>query len=610
MLTPQNPTYAYVGAFVEELTREAGVYDVVVCPGSRSTPLTLTIAGFATDVVDYPTPNGKRIRVWVLVDERSAAFFALGLAKTGAPVALVCTSGTAAANFYPAVCEAQQSRLPLIVLTTDRPPELQGVGAPQTMGQQHLYGEHVKWFAEMALPEASPTLMRYSRTMARRAIEMATATPAGAVHLNFPFREPLVNSASTPPLELLPTNEGQGNRSAFAQVERPALSIATADAERYAKTLQAYERGLIVVGSRSGDFQETEAFERALWQLAEKLQFPILADPLSNMRRLAHPLVIDNYEAFLRDGDFVQAAQPEIVIRFGAMPVSKPLLQYLQRYAAGEHLLIDAGNDWRDPAQVVATVIRSDADAYLSGVLPHLATREATEWATLWRGAHQRTKGALTEGVLGFDDLFEGRVFTELSTWLPSGSTLVVGNSMPIRDCDTFFPATESAITIVGNRGVNGIDGMVSTALGVAAQTQQPTLLVVGDLTFYHDLNGLLAAKQYNLNLTIIVINNDGGGIFSFLPQAEHHPDHFEAYFGTPTGLDFRHVTAMYGGSFTRVQQWGDFREAVLTGIQMGGLHVVEVPTNRATNVTMHRQLWAKVSEALQGLFPTKAKQP
>lgn len=615
MITPQNPTYAYVGAFVDELAR-AGVRDVVICPGSRSTPLTLTFAA------------EERIRKWVLVDERSAAFFALGIAKqSGSPVALVCTSGTAAANFFPAVCEAKASRIPLIVMTADRPPELQEVGAPQTMGQKYLYGEHVKWFSEMPLPESTDTLLRYARFTASRAVATTMMIPHGPIHLNFPFREPLTNNAMLghPLPEVSTRNKTlfEGRKSGYTYIDTEIFT--SLDLSYSTVGFSSLERGLIIVGNENSNFSLADYY--SIFDLALYMKYPVLVDPRSQMRFLpsnAKPLgydqvCIENYDVFLRDADFIQKAKPEFVIRIGTMPISKPLLTYLQSNPDCKIWIVDNGRGWLDPTLSAEKIIHADISTVLSGFKGGLEglevpKREKSDWLSLWQDVSNKTRTVIRHEMQKFEDLFEGRVFTEIESLLPMPSrlssdtqlNLVVGNSMPIRDCETFFPLTPKKIRIFANRGVNGIDGQISTALGIASlntegqiRWQGPTVLVVGDLTFYHDLNGLLAAKKYGLNLTVVVINNDGGGIFSFLPQAEHHPDHFEEYFGTPTGLNFSLVTEMYGGTFTRIQNWEEFRAAVTTGITEGGLHIVEVPTNRESNVAMHRHLWKKVSEAL-----------
>jgi 2-succinyl-5-enolpyruvyl-6-hydroxy-3-cyclohexene-1-carboxylate synthase len=586
----ENATYVCSGALVDELAR-AGVQHVVICPGSRSTPLALAFAAQSS------------IRHWVLIDERSAAFFALGIARsTQAPVALVCTSGTAAANFMPAVAEANLGRVPLIVLTADRPPELRGIGAPQTMDQTRLYGTHVKWSVDLALPEVNETILRYWRSIAGRAAATALAAPPGPVHLNIPFREPLTPASiagqSLPPLgsrEPVPW-EGRKEEQPYVRVVPARAAPDTRELDTLAATLSQVERGLIVVGptddSRLGE---------PLARLAGILGFPILADPLSQLRHgtFDHTLIVDSYDAFLRDDRFVHDMQPQVVLRFGAMPTSKVLLLYLKAHSRCQQIVVDDAGGWNDPMVAAEQMIYADAALLIDGLLDHLPQRQgSTEWASQWQQTASITRSALETALRDFDEPFEGRVFSELATLLPAGATLFVGNSMPVRDCDTFLGGSARQIRVLGNRGVNGIDGIVSTALGLAT-AGEPVVLVLGDLSFYHDLNGLLAARLHGLKVTIVVINNDGGGIFSFLPQAAY-PEHFETLFGTPHGLDFRPVVEMYGGTFRRARDWADFRTALNDGIDGDGFAVVEVPTNRATNVTMHRRLWQLVSEQLE----------
>ena len=586
----ENALFTYVGAFVAELPR-VGVRHAVVCPGSRSTPLAMAFAA---------QPD---IRVWMQIDERSAAFFALGLAKqTQAPVALLCTSGTAAANFFPAIVEANLSHVPLIVMTADRPPELRDNGAPQTIDQIHLYGSHVKWFSEVALPDATPAAMRYIRTLASRAAATARALPIGPVHLNFPLREPLVPDHAPAQSE----HPAPAATMTPAAIAAPDLSVTTTPlgalsattrvdiAGRFARTT----RGVIIVGPN--DHTDLAA---PVIALAHTLQYPILADPLSGLRGLAvdDPLVCASYDAFLRDPAFVASHAPQIIVRFGAMPVAKPVLQYIQHYADCPLYVIDGSGGWNEPTQLATAMIQTDPARFCVDLLATLATTDElghSTWCDSWSTVEQTTRTTLSRGIAAFTEPFEGRVFTELATLLPPGSTLFVGNSMPVRDLDTFFWHAPG-VHIFANRGANGIDGVTSTALGVsAAHHQSRTVLVIGDLSFYHDLNGLLAAKLYDLDLTIVLIDNDGGGIFSFLPQADF-PQYFEQLFGTPTGLDFAPVVGMYGGTFTHAANWEQFRDAVTQGMDAGGLHVVQVTTERTSNVALHRQLWRDLTTAL-----------
>jgi 2-succinyl-5-enolpyruvyl-6-hydroxy-3-cyclohexene-1-carboxylate synthase len=589
-----NPTYAYVYAFVEEL-QHSGIQHVVICPGSRSTPLAMAFAA-------HPT-----IRVWLHIDERSAAFFGLGLAKRlTQPVALLCTSGTAAANFLPAIVEAHLTHIPLLVLTADRPHELRENGAPQAIDQNRLYGSHVKRFFDVALPEATNAALRYIRTLANRATALTQAIPAGPVHLNLPFREPLI-PASQPDAPLPPLNQ----RDPLAWTGRPDSAYVTiSDAELgtpplaqlqlLAEQVSNVERGLIIVGT-----SVDPALTVPLVKLAQKLGYPILADPLSQLRCGKHDQshVISSYDAFLRIESFLEQAEPDLVLRFGAMPTCKPLLLYLKRYASCPQIVIDGNGGWEEPTQLASAMIHANPLALCHSLLELLAVRTSNVWLHRWQRTDQITRQALYTTLQDFTQLFEGRVFTELADLLPESATLYVGNSMPVRDLDTFFWCNTRNIRILGNRGASGIDGMISCALGASAAasasgSNDPTILVIGDLSFFHDLNGLLAAHLYKLNLVIVLVNNDGGGIFSFLPQAAY-PEHFEQLFGTPTGLDFRPVVQMYGGTFHHSETWEAFRNAMTQGMRAGGLHVIEVRTERASNVNMHRQLWQVVEEAL-----------
>ncbi|WP_376796878.1 2-succinyl-5-enolpyruvyl-6-hydroxy-3-cyclohexene-1-carboxylic-acid synthase [Thermogemmatispora sp.] len=596
--TPANPLYAYVGAFVSEL-RRAGIAHAVICPGSRSTPLAMAFA------------EEEGIRIWMHIDERSAAFFALGLAKRlAAPVALLCTSGTAAANFFPAIIEAKLTRVPLVVLTADRPHELRDCGAPQAIDQNRLYGVHVKWFVDAAPPEATPAALRYIRTLANRAVALARARPSGPVHLNLPFREPLTPE---PQPERLPSPaereplawEGRAEQTPYVRVTAAeGGGLPAAEVARLAALLRRHRRGLIIAGPQSEPH-----LAPALQRLAARCGYPLLADPLSQVRSTGQPAatVLRSYDAFLRSERFVAEAVPDLVLRFGAMPTSKPLLLYLQRYADRPLLVVDGDGGWEEPTQLASDMLHADPLLICQQLVEALAETtqdqpSSEDWLGRWQQAERLTQQALRKTMESFEEPFEGRVFSELAELLPDGATLYVGNSMPVRDLDTFF-WSERRIRCLGNRGANGIDGLLSSALGVSAAHQalaenDPVVLVIGDLAFFHDLNGLMAAHLHKLSLLVILINNDGGGIFSFLPQAAY-PTHFERLFGTPTGLDFAPAVKMYGGDFRRVACWDEFRSACQEGLSRGGLRVIEVRTERARNVLLHRRLWQAVDEAL-----------
>ncbi len=605
MTTEQHlgATYAYVGALVDALAL-SGVRHACLCPGSRSTPLALSLAA-------HPA-----IKLWMHVDERSCAFFALGLAKaSGTPVAIACTSGTAAANFYPAVVEARYGRVPLVALTADRPPELRENGAPQAIDQLNLYGRHAKWFMEMALPEESESMLRYARATAARAVATAIEAPAGPVHLNLPFREPFVpyiprNSeepepfssllAALPPEAGIHMYQGMGDMP----VVKGARAASELDVVNVAGLLRGIERGLIVCGP-----QADPGLADAVTELAVALGYPILADPLSGVRCGARDraLICDAYDALLHalPNDSIDALTPDVVVRFGAVPTSKGLLTFLNRIAL--HVLVDGDDGWQDPSARANVVVHADPVKLCDGLSARLfeaGHTPARAWLESWHNADLQAREGVQAYLERLDEPFEGKVFAELAALLPLGAVLYVGNSMPVRDLDTFFPSSGRYVRFLCNRGANGIDGVVSSALGAAAhmagrgEGQGPLALVIGDLSFYHDMNGLLAAKQHNLDATIILLNNDGGGIFSFLPQAAGVED-FERLFGTPTGLDFAPVARMYGCGFETVASWPAFRRAVSASLGAPGVRIVELRTDRDRNVMLHREIWKAVKEAL-----------
>ncbi|PDM41703.1 MULTISPECIES: 2-succinyl-5-enolpyruvyl-6-hydroxy-3-cyclohexene-1-carboxylic-acid synthase [unclassified Geobacillus] len=567
----------YIAAFVDELAK-IGVQDVVVSPGSRSTPLAIMMA-------EHPA-----MRVHINIDERSAAFFALGMAKAKRhPIALLCTSGTAVANYFPAVVEAYYSRVPLIVITADRPHELRDVGAPQAIDQLNIYGRYAKWFVEMALPEKSTDMLRYARTMAARAAGVAISAPAGPVHLNFPLREPLVPIVHEETWEQIEAKE-----PSYTTVIPGKMTIGMEQIQELYNELSSAEKGLIVCGQI-----DQPAFAEAVTKLAEMLDFPILADPLSQLRSGTHAkeYIIDSYDAILKDETIAASLVPDVVIRFGAMPVSKPLFLLLKRYPSIKQIVVDGEGGWREPTLMASYMVYCDEVEFCRRLIDIGASKQSkSQWSTTWKMINDIAKSVLLEATME-EELFEGKVFTELSQLLPDGATLFVGNSMPIRDTDTFFFTNDKEIRILANRGANGIDGVVSSALGASAVTE-PLVLVIGDLSFYHDLNGLLAAKMHGLHATIIVLNNNGGGIFSFLPQAKHKK-HFEMLFGTPTDLQFEHAVRMYEGNYQKIKTWDEFRHYVTQSLTTDGLHVMEVCTSRENNVRKHRLLWEKVSQEI-----------
>ncbi|MFG6119524.1 2-succinyl-5-enolpyruvyl-6-hydroxy-3-cyclohexene-1-carboxylic-acid synthase [Thalassobacillus sp. B23F22_16] len=566
----------YMAKFVQGLV-EAGVRDVVISPGSRSTPIAMTCAEY------------DEINHWVNLDERSAAFFALGMAKERRrPVALVCTSGTAAANYYPAVIEAFYSRIPLIVLTADRPHELRDVGAPQAIEQLNLYGEYVKWFHDLALPEGSEKMLRYANTTAGRAVQEAILGNAGPVQINLPLREPLIPDFTLP---------GLWETDRATKEQSPVIGKRGLDREHLdslIEKLKGFSKGVIVCGP-----QMDPELGEALAYLAKRIGAPVLADPLSQLRANKYEKnnIIETYDAILKHDEIKQALQPEFIIRFGAMPVSKPYLQWLTSLNAPLHFIVEPEAGYREPAGVETAAIYADPVIFSEQLAERLDEPIVEySWLDTWKSMNRIAKDLLL-AESPEEGMNEGHAVVKLAEVIPDQSILYVGNSMPIRDVDTFFMTTPKAVDIMANRGANGIDGVVSAALGTGANGK-PVTLLIGDLSFFHDMNGLLIAKQKNLNITIVLINNDGGGIFSYLPQASH-PEHYEELFGTPMGIEFQPFVEAYGGSYCLAESWEDYTNALAESYASSGLSVIEVRTRREENVPYHRAKWESVKEAI-----------
>jgi 2-succinyl-5-enolpyruvyl-6-hydroxy-3-cyclohexene-1-carboxylate synthase len=574
-------------AFAAELAA-AGVTDAVVCPGSRSTPQALALRA------------ASAIRVRVLYDERSAAFFALGLARTSRrPVVLLATSGTAVVEFAPAVVEAELSRVPLVVLTADRPAELRDRGAAQTVDQVHVYGRAAKWYAELPMLDGEAATLAHWRWVAGRAVAVAADAPAGPVHLNVPFREPLLPDG---PLG----GEPEPDR-AFAEVVPGARALADAALGELTARLRPGVRGLVIAGP-----DDDAAVPPAVAAFARATGFPVVADPLSGLRAGPHDRshVVVRGDQLVRPGPWIDAHRPELVIRTGAMPTSKPLLELMARIRP-ELLVLDGAAGYREAALIPATYVHADPATTLAALAARLGeARVAPEdWTADWLAADATASDALSAWLAALDEPFEGAPWPLLADALPDGGVLWAASSMPVRDLDAWLPSTDRPITVRSNRGANGIDGVVSTALGSAAATgsNAPVALVVGDIAFLHDLNGLVAARLHDLSLTVVLVNNDGGGIFSFLPQAQPGvpaegsglPEHYEELFGEPHGIDIGPAVQALGGEHRCVTP-DKLDAAIRDSLGRVGVQVLELRTDRARNLELHRELAAVVQQALR----------
>ncbi len=537
-------------ALVDELAR-CGVRHACTSPGSRSTPIVL------------PLVHDGRIRCWSHVDERSAGFFAIGLAKaTGRAVVLTCTSGTASANFAPAVHEAREAGVPLVVLTADRPPELREVGAGQVIDQVKLYGSAAKWFFEVGNHEATPERIRWMRSLACRAVWTAEDGRPGVVHLNLPFRDPLV------------VPDGVDVAAGGRPDGRPWLRRAAHRPEPSPPDFDLPPRSVVVAGTGAG---------RAAAAFAAGGAFPLLADPLSEAR--TGPAAIAHYDALLRDESFATAHRPEAVLRVGDLPTSKPLRAWLAAHDDVEQIVIPGPSPWPDPMSTGAML----AGRELLGT----AADADEAWLAGWRAADDAAAKAI-DAALG-DELTEPRVARDLGALLPEHATLYVASSMPVRDVESFFGVRDEPPRVLSNRGANGIDGTVSSALGAAAAGGGPHVLLIGDVALAHDLGGLLAAKRHGLALTIVLLNNDGGGIFEFLPISGEG-DAYVEHVATPLGLDFRHAAALYECDYVQACTLDAFRSTLAAALKADRTTIVEVRSDRAANRELHRRINAAVA--------------
>ena len=612
--------YRYIGAFTAQLAR-SGVHHAVIAPGSRSTPLTLALA------------RNNSIRTWLHLDERAAGYFALGLARQlNEPVAVVTTSGTASANLLPCIVEASLSRVPIVALTADRPPELRDIGANQTIDQVGLFGSHARWAVELPLTDGSEALEAYARGIAARAAATAADLPAGPVHVNVPMREPLIEAgwqqaldegAATETVGVAPNPitpyEQPAPRRPYAPVLTPKVARphehARAAAARLVEMVMG-RRGIIVCGPESPALPA-----EAIDTLARTLGWPILADPLSGVRAGRHSMVrvIDTYDALLRSQRFAAQAAPEVVLRFGAAPTSKVLNQFLASLQGVQQIVVDVAGGWRDPDAVASLMMRAEPQALCDAVVDALGARRPSaftgaandparvgapyhahaDWLEFWTSSSRTARAALDELLRERAEPFEGYAPVALTHAVRDVTTLVLGNSMIVRDADSFMPSQGRALRYVGTRGASGIDGVVSTAVGAAAANVGPVAALVGDLSFLHDLNGLWALRRHHLSLLVALVNNDGGGIFHFLPQADLASTEFEEWFGTPHGLDFSSAIAAFGGRLVRPEPT-EWLPALRGAANMPGLTVVELRTDRERNVAQHREAWARVDAALR----------
>lgn len=569
----RNTNSLWCSVMVETWAR-CGLTHAVISPGSRSTPLTFALAAH---------PGIEAIPI---VDERSAAFFALGLARElRRPTLLLCTSGSAAAHYFPAVIEAQESNVPLIVCSADRPPEMRECSSGQTIDQLKLFGSHVNWFHEVAVPEPTLPLLRYLRQTAAHAYGRALLPAPGPIHLNAPFRDPL------PPIE------DDSARALVASLDEDFFSHLSPPGPLPASAViwqkPTTTRGLIVAGPES--VENPAEYAANMVAFADALGWPILADALSPLRHYtARPqAVVAGYDAILRSERLARELAPRTVLCLGGWPTSKVLRAWLESSGA-EIALVSPQVANRDALHGRTRQILARADQ-----LRAETTRSPdVSYRNLWSTAEQRVQAAFQRAFSGVSAQVEPRLTRELAELLPIDATLYVASSMPIRDVEYFWPANARRVRFRFNRGANGIDGTLSTALGVAHACGGPAYLLTGDLAFLHDTNGLLTAAKFRGSLTILLVNNNGGGIFQHLPVAGFEPP-FETFFATPQQVDFAKLCAAYGVAHHQLGRWDELA-ALLQGPPSPGVRVIEMKTDRRADAAFRKQLFADAARAAE----------
>ncbi len=586
---------------VDQLVLE-GVSHVCLSPGARSAPLVLA------------TQDRADLTSTVHIDERSAAFFALGRGKaTGLPSAVICTSGTAGANYFPAVIEASLGRVPMIVLTADRPPELRDTGARQATNQLMLYGGYVRWFADLPPPDGGPP-EAYLRSVASRSVAESVGRPPGPVHLNVPFREPLV-----PPPEIWADGSERGatrGRRAAEEVARtsapqreqvPGEQPSLAElADRLAELIAETPNGLIL----AGPIEASPGYADAVAALARAAQYPVLAEPEGQMRFGPHDkgMVVSAYDAILRAEDWAAGHVPDLALRLGRSFTSKRLQQFLTENGQVRQLVVDPDGVRDDPTRLVRDWLSADETALCLALARSLSRRRSAgspgessggDWLTDWLEAEHAACEVVRQSVATSGALEVAWVYPALIGAMPDGALLFAANSMAVRDLDLFGGLTDSSVRCLSNRGAAGIDGTASTALGAAHASGAFTVLVAGDLAFLHDVNGLAAAKEPGLSMLALVLNDDGGGIFDYLPVADYPADIFEPCFRAASRIDIQSVCAAYGVRYSRIADPAELTERLSAVRGSQGVEVAEVVVHPVSNYRTHLEVWRRVAALL-----------
>jgi len=576
-----NIKYLWTDLIIEELIR-CGVRKFCISPGSRHTPLVLSAA------------ENSRAETMVHPDERGAAYYAVGYAKaTGCPAALVCTSGTAVANYLPAVIEASTSSVPLIILSADRPVELRDAGANQTIDQTGIYGKYVRWSFDLPSPN-SEVPAEFVLTTVDQMVYRARREPSGPVQLNCMYAEPLTPEADDSiPHGYMDRVGGWRERDApFTDYLPSRMEPDDASLDKVRSLLKRAERGLIVCGRLGCSGSE------GILRLAERLGMPLLADISSNLRFGDAPKdnLITHYDLILREDRFAEKHKPDLILHLGGPVVSKVLNRYLEDSRA-EHIVVDRTPFRQDPGHSVRLRVDMEPGRF-AGHIADLKSDRSSDLLPVFRRADAICSGVLAklEPVNHLDNEFV--VAYHLLMMLPDDSGLFLANSMPVRDADACGVAGSQSIHVGINRGASGIDGNIAAAFGFANGLRKRVVLLIGDVAFVHDINSLLLAKKSSVPVTIVLFNNDGGGLFSFLPIAKYGK-HFEQFFGAPHGLDFRHAASLFELEYFHPESISQLRDCAAKAFEMPRSSLIEVNTDRERNHVQHREIWGSVAEAI-----------
>jgi len=582
-----NRNILWTETFAEELAN-LGVKYACISPGSRNTPLTLAFA------------SNKRIKSYLLIDERSCGFFGLGLAKaTNTPVVLVSTSGTATAEFYPAIIEAHQQRVPLIICTADRPPELLDCGANQTIRQDNLYSNHIRWFFNVGVPEPTYERLKHIKSIARRAYSETIVVNRGPVHLNFPFRKPFEPFIYTDEIsEDIIQEIKKAEPAHIPELKNNVIKNRLSEISHIVEFFKTGQKALIVIGPDNKD----SGFIEKCTELACFLHIPILADGASQFRNGANDKenVFVNFEGYLRSEAYSQFLQPDLILHFGRTVTSKGLELFLEDSSAVRYMINEFG-DWYDPSNKSIASLSVKPQEFCEMMLSIVKSERIepnNKWLNLFKDAEAVSENIKLTLINEAPFPFEGRIINETISMMPLDSALMISNSMPVRDLDYFSPKTGNNIDLYFNRGASGIDGITSTALGISEASQKPTILITGDLAFYYDLNGLLTSKKYSIPLVVILINNNGGGIFEMLPISRYD-EYFRDYFVAPHNLDFSYFVKGYGGNFTNIHTWEEFRSGFHSALEHKGLSVLQINTDSKKSAQIRKEYWTKIDEQL-----------